>query len=320
MTTAGIDIVIPWSGNDCAIAPVTADFAARQTDNGELGYCLSSIQLFAPWVRKIFVLVNDPAATPITLPEPRKTIFVDRTQFLAGQKTTNGLVAETLAWKIPEVSEFFILAHDDTWLGRPTEPSTFFLDGRPYYWHIDPVWGPFRGQGFHDIYVQNPVDCPQPKTSAPTPHFWMPARKSHCARLEADFPAWFSFMRTHLTDRFSSVEKSDAAWTGLEEDFKGVYAWFLAHHNLGVDRAVEKIRGLLYYEFAFVELKGAEYDTQMRADKKFWIPAAESLGNFQRSLNRLGGPLFVNVNTVVSAVTVKKIWSMLSCAHAHLLR
>jgi hypothetical protein len=59
-----------------------------------------------------------------------------------GKKITNGLMVETLSWKIPELSEYFILAHDDIILGHQTSISDFFEKDKPVYYHLNPTWGP----------------------------------------------------------------------------------------------------------------------------------------------------------------------------------
>ena len=51
---------------------------SRDRDNGELKYTLRSIAKNAPWVDRIFLLVNGQVRLPEWVPEPQKTIMIDR--------------------------------------------------------------------------------------------------------------------------------------------------------------------------------------------------------------------------------------------------
>jgi len=174
-----VDIVIPWCGNDFDPKIHTSnEDLLRQSNNNELYYCLDSIKTFAPWINKIYILVNE-INIPDYIPQPEKTIFIDRTKLLDGQKITNGLVAETLSWKIPELSEYFILAHDDIILGRKTYIDNFFQNNKSVYYHYSPAWGPSKNQPHHRIYENAKVfKKPSPLSCGPYPHSYLSLQKS----------------------------------------------------------------------------------------------------------------------------------------------
>jgi len=224
-----IDLVIPWCGNDFdpKIHNSNEDIL-RHKNNNELYYCLDSIKIFAPWINKIYILVNE-IQVPDYIPEPNKTIFIDRKQFLDNKKITNGFVAETLSWKIPELNENFILAHDDIILGHKTTPSDFFIDNKTGYYHYSPSWGPFKKQPNHRIYVNKGVfKGKSPLSCGPYPHFYLSLQKSVCEKIENEYYEWFYFMRSHYDNRFDSRNSQYY----MEEDFKGIYISYINRNNL----------------------------------------------------------------------------------------
>ena len=46
--------VVGYEGN------TSADCKGRYADNGELKYSLRSVELYAPWIRKIFIVTDNP--------------------------------------------------------------------------------------------------------------------------------------------------------------------------------------------------------------------------------------------------------------------
>lgn len=300
-----IDIVIPWCGDDFdpKIHTTNEDFL-RQSNNNELYYCLDSIKTFAPWINKIYILVNE-INIPNYIPQPEKTIFVDRTKLFNGQKITNGLVAETLSWKIPELSEYFILAHDDIILGRPTQTFDFFENDKPVYYSCCPAtWGPFKGELHHSIYKNLQVFTGHtPPSCGAYPHFYCSMKKRVCEKIENEYEEWFKFMRSHTNKRFDS-KNSDYS---MEEDFKAIYTAYMDQNNLGVDRSKDKHK--MYYDFGFIEYNGECYDTRMSIYEKNYIPCYQSINNFRNKLiKQKTAPLFINFNSVHNTKDLDDIW------------
>jgi hypothetical protein len=302
-----IDLVIPWCGNDFdpKIHNSNEDIL-RHKNNNELYYCLDSIKIFAPWINKIYILVNE-IQVPNYIPEPNKTIFIDRKQFLDNKKITNGFVAETLSWKIPELSEYFILAHDDIVLGHKTSPSDFFVDEKPAYYHLNPTWEIFRGQPHHRIYANETVFKGQsPLSCGPYPHFYLSLQKSVCQKIENEYQNWFTFMRSHYDKRFDSRNSNYY----LEEDFKGIYISYININNLGVGKS--KLRNKMYYEFGFIEHNGDCYDTRLSPHEKDYIKCEQSIANFKnRCIKQKSCPLFINFNSVHNTKDINDIWEFI---------
>lgn len=105
----------------------------RYADNNELKYSLRSIELYAPWIHKIFIITDNQIPEWLDTSNPKIRI-VDHTEILPSQSLPcfNSTVIAHFIPRIPELSERFLLANDDTFLGRPVSPDTFFAaDGFP---------------------------------------------------------------------------------------------------------------------------------------------------------------------------------------------
>lgn len=151
-----IDIVIPWvDGNDPIHTEKRRKFLTerkedrfrdvgadtRFSDLGELVYCIDSINIYAPFIRRIFIVTDgqDPGleghlttrfpdgSIPISVVD-HKVIFEGYHDYLP---VFNSRAIETLIWRIPELSEHFLLMNDDFFLNSPVSPDDFFIDGSP---------------------------------------------------------------------------------------------------------------------------------------------------------------------------------------------
>ncbi len=144
-----IDAVITWvDGADPRIAAKRRHFtdgtplealddiagATRFADCGELRWCVRSIELYAPWVRKIFIVTDGQRPD---LPEGKIPVeIVDHQVIFRGYEeflpTFNSLSIETMLWRIPGLSDQFLYFNDDFILIGPTSPDDFFdPDGHP---------------------------------------------------------------------------------------------------------------------------------------------------------------------------------------------
>lgn len=163
--TDAIDIVIPWvDGAD----PVhfakrlkhteenEGDFedvggASRFSSIGEIFYCILSINIFAPFVRKIFIVTDgqDPKIeTHIAEALPgghipmetvdHKVIFRGYEDYLP---TFNSRAIEAMIWRIPGLSERFILMNDDFIITGKVSPEDFFQGEKTVcYAKMYPTW------------------------------------------------------------------------------------------------------------------------------------------------------------------------------------
>ena len=123
-----IDIVYTWSGEK-----TSNDI--RLGYNYEVKYSIRSIYYFAPWVNKIYILMNNPKKTPSWIKEDNdKIIIVDHLDTFPSKKylpNTNSNAIETTIPNIQGLSEHFIYFNDDFFLGRKSKYTDFFTpDGK----------------------------------------------------------------------------------------------------------------------------------------------------------------------------------------------
>ncbi|MFT7709387.1 stealth family protein [Clavibacter tessellarius] len=141
--TFDIDMVFSWvDGNDPEFQNRRAermkdvvvgegdDSEARFRQIDELKYALRSVYLFAPWVRRIFIVTDSPK--PAWLAEHPGVTFVRSEEFFtdpAALPTHNSQAVESQLQHIPGLSEHFLYSNDDMFFGRPVQPGMFFSPG-----------------------------------------------------------------------------------------------------------------------------------------------------------------------------------------------
>jgi len=123
-----IDIVYTWKGEE-----VTDN--VRSSYNHELKYSLRSINLYAPWVNKIYILTDYPKKYPSWIKEnTNKIIMIDTTETFpnpAYLPNSNSNAIETTISNIKGLSEHYIYFCDDIFIGNETKYTDFFTsDGK----------------------------------------------------------------------------------------------------------------------------------------------------------------------------------------------
>jgi UDP-glucose 4-epimerase len=106
------------------------DSEARFRQIDELKYALRSVRLFAPWVRRIFIVTDSPR--PAWLAEHPAVTLVRSEEFFADPSvlpTHNSHAVESQLHHIEGLSEHFIYSNDDMFFGRPVRPEMFFSPG-----------------------------------------------------------------------------------------------------------------------------------------------------------------------------------------------
>lgn len=111
----------------------------RFSNLNEIYWCVVSLNKFAPWLRKIYIVTDeqDPKIDdairekfpdghiPMEIVD-HKVIFRGYEEYLP---TFNSVALETMTWRIPGLSDCFIELNDDLMLAAPTTPEDFFVDG-----------------------------------------------------------------------------------------------------------------------------------------------------------------------------------------------
>jgi hypothetical protein len=138
-----IDIVFSWvDGAELewqrARARRMASYVVGEGDNSEarfrqldeLKYALRSVNLFAPWIRNIYIATDSPR--PAWLDEHPRVILMRSEQFFSNPDdlpTHNSHAVESQLHNIPGLSEHFLYSNDDMFFGRPVRPEMFFSPG-----------------------------------------------------------------------------------------------------------------------------------------------------------------------------------------------
>lgn len=141
-----IDAVITWvDGSDPVLSAKRRRYtmadelvledvagATRYADLGEIHWCVRSINKFAPWIHKIYIITDgqDPkveSRIPVEIVD-HKIVFSGYEQYLP---TFNSLSIESMMWRIPGLSERFIYFNDDIFLIRPCLEEDFFIGDKP---------------------------------------------------------------------------------------------------------------------------------------------------------------------------------------------
>ena len=105
----------------------------RYADNDELKYSLRSAEMYAPWIRRIFIVTD--GQTPGWLETSNPGIrIVDHREIMPAVclPCFNSSVIEHHLHRIPGLSERFLYGNDDTFFNRTVSPDDFFAaDGLP---------------------------------------------------------------------------------------------------------------------------------------------------------------------------------------------
>jgi hypothetical protein len=135
-----IDLVYMWvDGNDPKWLEKKQRYmdkkintVGRYVDNQELKYSLRSVEKHLPWIRKIFIFTDDQIPVFLDTSHPKIEI-VHHSQIIPNEilPLFNSSLIEYFIYKIPDLSEHFLFANDDTFVNDDLKPSFFFKDGLP---------------------------------------------------------------------------------------------------------------------------------------------------------------------------------------------
>ncbi len=105
----------------------------RYVSNDELKYSLRSVEKYAPWIRKIFIVTDNQIPEWLDTTNPKIRI-IDHRQILPEEALPcfNSVVLECFLYKIPGLAEHFLYANDDMFFNADVTPDFFFgEDGFP---------------------------------------------------------------------------------------------------------------------------------------------------------------------------------------------
>lgn len=105
----------------------------RFVDNEELRYSLRSVEMYAPWINKIYIVTDDQTPSWLNTENP-KIKLVSHKDILPAEclPTFNSHALELALTNIEGLSERFLYANDDTFFAQPVTPEFFYTsDGFP---------------------------------------------------------------------------------------------------------------------------------------------------------------------------------------------
>ena len=139
--TPSIDLVYLWvDGNDPnwqakrnaffgrKVENSSSNFNGRYANNDELKYSLRSVERYAPWFRKIFIVTDDQTPEWLDIENPKIKI-IDHKEILPHESLPcfNASVIEHFLHKIPDLSEHFLFSNDDMFLIKQLYRLIFLL-------------------------------------------------------------------------------------------------------------------------------------------------------------------------------------------------
>ncbi len=141
-----VDLVYLWvDGNDPAwqakrnavigktVEKSSVNCEGRYANHDELMYSLRSAEMYAPWIRRIFIVTDNQIPNWLDTSNPKIRI-VDHKEIMPEEclPCFNSALIEHFLWRIPDLSERFLYANDDMYFNRSVTPDMFFAhDGLP---------------------------------------------------------------------------------------------------------------------------------------------------------------------------------------------
>ncbi len=219
------------------------DCKGRYANNDELMYSLRSVEKYAPWIRKIFIVTND--QTPRWLDTTNEKIqIVDHKEILPEEAIPafNCIVIEHHLHNIKGLAEHFLYANDDMFFYREVKPEDFFgEDGFPI---IRLNRRPFRKQ---ELFIKEKILHKELTNYIKT--------VQNSARLvEKKFGKYFTGKTHHNIDAY------------LKSDFKSTREMFDKEISLTLQNRVRSSndiqRGIYFYVALYQKRGHLKYVTQ----------------------------------------------------------
>ena len=149
--------VIPAAGADAA--------SNRFRDSGELKYSSRSLEQFAPWLRKVFLVTNGQVPGWLNRNHPQLTLVTHEELFRrkSDLPVFNSNAIESQLHHMDGLSRRFLYLNDDIFFGSPSTPADFVRpDGKqliymqPTPLHADASRGPIHDRSY--AYTQNVIE------------------------------------------------------------------------------------------------------------------------------------------------------------------
>lgn len=103
--------------------------SSRFTSHDELRYSLRSVEMYADWVRHIYIVTDQQTPRWLDTSHPKITMVDHRDIFTDTSvlPVFNSRALESQVHHIPGLSEHYLFMNDDVFFARPTNPSLFVM-------------------------------------------------------------------------------------------------------------------------------------------------------------------------------------------------
>lgn len=158
-----IDFVIAWvNGNDPKWqqsylrhrGKALKTDACRFRDWGLLRYWFRAVEMYAPWVHRVFFITNGQIPEWMDT-DCEKLRIVRHEEYIPEYMlpTFNARVINLNLHRIPDLSEHFVYFDDDMFLNAPVEPEHYFIEGLPCDYNAErlraPIYDNVAGYGIY---------------------------------------------------------------------------------------------------------------------------------------------------------------------------
>ena len=224
----------------------------RFRDNDELRYSLRSLETYAPWFHKVYIVTNGQIPEWLDTSNNRVSIVTDDMIFpnKSDLPTFNSTANEINLHRIPNLSKKFLYLCDDYFFGRATSKNDFLTpEGQIIYFQQIQLHSNMNEGLVHDrayAYTQNLVE-----------KLWS---KSQPRLLPAHSPQLYDRdIITHLEqmipDEFREAS-SHKFRAGNDLSLKVLYSFFMLEHPEQRDLNEAKILKDFSHDYSFVSLGG----------------------------------------------------------------
>lgn len=99
----------------------------RSANNDELKYSLRAIEMYAPWIRKIFIVTDEQTPEWMDTSNPKIRI-VDLKEIMPEESLPcfNSCLIEHFLYRIPGLTDKFLYSNDDMFINKEATPDDFF--------------------------------------------------------------------------------------------------------------------------------------------------------------------------------------------------
>lgn len=150
MKAETIDFVVPWvDSNDPEWIELYNHYRPDKpiSDNARFRnwdifrYWFRSIERYAPWVNKVFLITNGKFPEWIN-PDCEKLVLVKHSDYIPEKylPTFNSKTIELNLGRLKDLSEHFVYFNDDIFINAPITPEELFKDGLPCDYNFESVY------------------------------------------------------------------------------------------------------------------------------------------------------------------------------------